>query len=409
MTNQSVDSSVISILSIYLVNTEYSWLVPFIVTLPLFLFLWTKLKEWWLCDKRNYILVEYIANQGYGNNNFLWTAICWYMVEHDIVSRSLICRSTESTPFNKIKLTEFNSHEPIYIPTGKFSFDYESCNMNVVFNNADKSSCAYFYGDIHKVKIFLQKCLVLYERHVYVSPNDGKVHIFSWKGGIWMKRLLNINKSFKNVFIPEQTRKLLMTNIEEFESDVNEQFYKSMGIPYKRGYMFYGIPGTGKSSTVFAIANEYNRNIYKVSPKNLPENDFRNAMSLIPPKSLLLIEEIDIQVSSNTSKGNLVDLSTILDVLDGYDYLHNVIIVITSNHRKDLNDAMIRPGRIDVKINFGKIEKEDIQHIIHAISGYNIKVSSNISITSSELINEIVLPNRKNEKKIIELLEQLNT
>jgi chaperone BCS1 len=203
----------------------------------------------------------------------------------------------------------------------------------------------------------------------------------------------------------------------------SEHLYNKLGIPYKRGYLLYGLPGTGKTSTVYAISHRTQRSIYKISPKWFTESVFKDAIKMIPPKSILLLEELDTQVESRRPQNanerpesvretprkkddtpNLnpstsytmcmkIDLSEMLSILDGYEALHDCIIVATTNYPEYLDKALIRPGRFDLHLEFKTLTIKDIESIVEKIANVKVKVPRDITLTTSALINEIILPN----------------
>ena len=109
----------------------------------------------------------------------------------------------------------------------------------------------------------------------------------------------------------------------------------------------------------------------------------------------------------NNNNNNIVYLQEIIEhVLDGYDSLHGCIIILTTNHKEYLDNALIRPGRIDMHYLFDKLDSDDIKNTVEKFTGFDIDVKKNITMTSSKLINQILLPNKNNKQNIETLVNK---
>jgi chaperone BCS1 len=165
----------------------------------------------------------------------------------------------------------------------------------------------------------------------------------------------------------------LVQDIETFRK--SKQRYERLGIPYHRGYLFYGPPGTGKTSLVSALAASFGLSIYLINLGDFTDRTLMNAVNQIAANSVLLFEDIDCMKSgkarmlanagaNNGTQGrdeketvaerNGVTLSGLLNALDGFYAPTNVLFMMTTNRVETLDDALLRPGRIDYKLYLGK-------------------------------------------------------
>ena len=139
-----------------------------------------------------------------------------------------------------------------------------------------------------------------------------------------------------------------MDDIQDFID--SEDWYKEMGIPYKRSYLLYGPPGTGKSSFAQALAGEIKFSICFVNCSDkINDFQFNSLLNQAPQKSIILIEDVDSIFSErkNTEKNNTLTFSGFLNAIDGVRSQEGRIIVMTTNYRERLDPALLRPGRVD--------------------------------------------------------------
>ncbi|KZV73444.1 mitochondrial chaperone BCS1 [Peniophora sp. CONT] len=149
---------------------------------------------------------------------------------------------------------------------------------------------------------------------------------------------------------------------EKVKNDVQaflgrRQWYADRGIPYRRGYLLHGPPGSGKSSFIQALAGELNYDIclLNLSERGLADDKLTHLMSNIPERSIVLIEDVDaafnkrVQTSADGYQSS-VTFSGFLNALDGVASGEERIIFMTTNHPEQLDPALVRPGRVDMNI-----------------------------------------------------------
>jgi chaperone BCS1 len=130
------------------------------------------------------------------------------------------------------------------------------------------------------------------------------------------------------------------------------------------GIMLYGEPGTGKTSIIKALASHYKKKICFFPVANLTE--LPEALASVPQNSFIVIEDIDTNslVNKRSEEPGTavnfqgVNLSSILNALDGIVTVGERVLIMTTNHAEKLDSALVRPGRIDLKVNVSYISKE---------------------------------------------------
>jgi len=144
--------------------------------------------------------------------------------------------------------------------------------------------------------------------------------------------------------------------IKNFLSEDTKKLYYDLGIPYKQNILFHGYPGTGKSSLIFSLASELNMNVALLHfVADMNDLDFMRAMRRIPENTILVLEDIDVLFESrkkNDENKSGISFSGLLNSLDGLSHIDNQIIFMTTNCKMVLDKALVRPGRIDMDIEF---------------------------------------------------------
>lgn len=181
----------------------------------------------------------------------------------------------------------------------------------------------------------------------------------------------------------------------------NKKIYQQLGIPYKRGYMFYGDPGTGKTSLAYALANHYNRDIFVLDCETISSKScFKNAAYQIWTNNpIILIDDIDcIKSSMDRESGKDFDeekitkLSTIFEFLDGQNLPNGTIIIATTNHYKKLDPALVREGRFDKKFEFELADRNVAEKMLDSFDLPHSLVDNAEFPMSQAKLQSIILP-----------------
>lgn len=207
----------------------------------------------------------------------------------------------------------------------------------------------------------------------------------------------NYSRSFNDVFIENDVLDKIRSGIESFIN--KKEWYREHHIPYHYGIILHGEPGVGKSSISQAIAKEYDMTITNISTSNpnlipsMIDSIKRNNSSLSGHTQILLIEDIDCAMLTKeydtngrmtTRRSNLGEL---LNELDGLSAVSNVIYIFTTNHIEKLDPALIRPGRIDLKLEIKYVNFETLNKFLNFHYGETVKKKFKVrdGITFAEL------------------------
>lgn len=211
--------------------------------------------------------------------------------------------------------------------------------------------------------------------------------------GNWQQGTLLKVKPLEKTILNATKKSVIIGDIDKFVD--SEEWYSNVCIPYKRGYCFYGPPGTGKTTLALALANHLHRDIYCLN-LNCMEDDGRlpNTFGNIPANSVLLIEDIDKVFSGreNVKEGSKITFSSVLNCLDGAFYKHGLVTIITTNHLDKLDEALLRTGRIDVKMEIPRPSDTEISEYVTVFFGEEFSVKGHFDIKMSD-VQEICLRN----------------
>lgn len=193
------------------------------------------------------------------------------------------------------------------------------------------------------------------------EQNANKLTIFT--GDLYQNWNMLAHRSVRpleSVILDEGVKEAAAGDIRNFLS--SEDWYRSMAIPFHRGYLFYGPPGSGKSSLAIALASEFQMDVYLLNLSNLNDGRLLSLMSQMPSHSILLIEDIDSAFMKRDALGN-VTFSGFLNALDGIHAKDGLIVFMSTNHLDRLDEALLRPGRIDCKIYLGMASQYQIRRM----------------------------------------------
>ncbi|PMD37776.1 hypothetical protein L207DRAFT_586107 [Hyaloscypha variabilis F] len=224
--------------------------------------------------------------------------------------------------------------------------------------------------------------------------------------GAWVKIAERPCRPMKTVVLDEERKMDVLADINEYLNPATARWYANRGIPYRRGYLFYGPPGTGKTSLTFALAGVFGLDIHVVSllEPTLTEEELGMLFTNLPARCIVLLEDIDtaglIRETSDdddvVKKGeegegkrrgedwNVVDLtkalkkanqlseeekkkgislSGLLNIIDGVASHEGRVLVMTTNHPEKLDEALIRPGRVDHQVAFGNATQLQVKEL----------------------------------------------
>lgn len=167
-------------------------------------------------------------------------------------------------------------------------------------------------------------------------------------------------RPFESVVLQEGLAENILNDVQEFLDA--RTWYLDRGIPYRRGYLLFGPPGTGKTSFVQALAGalDFNIAMLSLSQRGLTDDLLNQMLLNLPPRTLVLLEDADAAFNNRKQReedgysGATVTFSGLLNALDGVASAEERVVFMTTNHIDRLDDALIRPGRVDMTVRLGE-------------------------------------------------------
>lgn len=182
------------------------------------------------------------------------------------------------------------------------------------------------------------------------------------------------DRSMDTVFLNQELKKKVIADVADYLG--NEMWYVDRGVPWRRGYLFYGPPGTGKTSFALALANQFGLDIYLLvlGNRTLDDQDLIAMFTKLPRRSLILLEDVDGAEMAKSRKTSgkrdtsedekaRVTLPGLLNAFDGISGAEGRVLVLSTNYRDRLDDALLRAGRIDFEVEFTLPNKHTIQQM----------------------------------------------
>ncbi len=203
-------------------------------------------------------------------------------------------------------------------------------------------------------------------RELALPKSESRLTIHRAGSSYWTEQMTRMPRPIESVVLPAGVIENLLDDVQRFLS--SRDWYVSRGIPYRRGYLLHGPPGTGKSSAVVGIASALGMDIAMLSlgDSSLDDNGISELLSDVPVNSLVLMEDIDcafIERKEGEDKRSKITFSGLLNAIDGVAAGEGRILMATTNHLELLDPALIRPGRIDRKLYIGYARREQAKRL----------------------------------------------
>ncbi|KAF3017717.1 hypothetical protein E8E14_002824 [Neopestalotiopsis sp. 37M] len=294
---------------------------------------------------------------------------------------------------------------------GSFHMSADSADQYVVPPAGHEPLVVMCLGrSVQPIKRFLNTCrdFADKQREAFVTVHASR-NLFHREG--WDTTILRPIRPLETVHMDKKAKDELILDIGNYLKPATRRFYTNRGIPYRRGYLLHGPPGTGKTSLSIALAGRFGLDLYMIHiPTLSQDNDLDRLFTGLPPQCIVLLEDIDAvgmkrpretedtpleakepkeikKIGSQLRPGR-VTLSGLLNILDGVTSQEGRIVLMTSNFAETLDEALVRPGRIDKMIFMGNINKDAAEEMFLRFYAPDPNDEPNVAEPCAKLSNE---------------------
>lgn len=242
----------------------------------------------------------------------------------------------------------------------------------------------------------------------HVHEDHETIPVYLWTGFEFSMIERRVKRSMDTVYANAAIKEGLIADVRNFLA--RRSWYAERGIPYRRGYMFEGPPGTGKTTMIFALASLFEKAVYIINPAAIDNDNTLQKAVNSAGANMVVIEDIDslaatedreTLVKSNDKAGVEaskagITLSGLLNAVDGIGARDGRMLFITTNHPENLDAALIRPGRIDRRVHLDHAGVNEATAMFEKffpcgdVSAFQADIERHLPIAAADLQNRLL-------------------
>ncbi|EIW75071.1 P-loop containing nucleoside triphosphate hydrolase protein [Coniophora puteana RWD-64-598 SS2] len=239
--------------------------------------------------------------------------------------------------------------------------------------------------------------LLLEAKKDYLSSFEDKICVYVAipSSSDWIPLATRPKRPIQSIILDSDIQDMVLEDVQEFMR--SKAWYTDRGIPFRRGYLLHGSPGSGKTSLIHSIAGELGLNVFLISlsARGMDDTKLAELIAYLPERCITLMEDIDAAFLHGVSRDGVdgmvstqaqshsggapspqgqaqahapaptpngdsdsddysgkVTLSGLLNALDGIGAQEGRILFATTNRYAALDPALCRPGRMDMHVEF---------------------------------------------------------
>ncbi|KAK8084935.1 BCS1 N terminal-domain-containing protein [Apiospora hydei] len=234
---------------------------------------------------------------------------------------------------------------------------------------------------------WILKELIHEARQKYLEKDQHKTLIYrgTTRSGTaepqWQRCMSRVSRPFSTVILNEKTKQDLIEDVTDYLQPTTQRWYANRGIPYRRGYLLLSSITANEENLATLFAELPRRCVVLLEDidsaglthtRDGDKTQDTNAAAASEP-----LEPSQTSVGNgNTNKSSAsaapappgrLSLSGLLNILDGVASQEGRVLIMTTNHLEKLDRALIRPGRVDMIVEFGLADADMTASIFRAI------------------------------------------
>lgn len=293
------------------------------------------------------------------------------------------------TALGKVEQVPWGKFSVPSIENGTFECGYQEKDGKLLFKFS--VTCKHMYEEEVKklrdeVEDFLQKHSIYKGKAFGVRFTNDKGKKLLADGEIPTPKFIDIAKAReKELVFPAAVAEQINTNLYTVLERIDE--VRASGIPIKRGILLAGEFGVGKTLCAYVAAQKAVASgityIYCQKPEEFADV-MRMAVQYSP--ALVFCEDVDRIVPSERDKG----VDELINIIDGVETKNaEIVTVFTTNAVKNVNKALLRPGRMDAVIVVTKSDALAVQQLIRNYAGQYLEPNVDLTQIGELLKNNI--------------------
>lgn len=204
-------------------------------------------------------------------------------------------------------------------------------------------------------------------------------------------------RALESVVLPGTQLAELLADVRQFLD--SEADYTRLSMPWHRGYLFHGPPGVGKTSTARAVASTLGLDVYWLPLSDLEgDTQLNELIGSVPERCVLLLEDIDVAHAAterdDDRKG--ITLAGLLNSIDGIVTPRGLIVLMTTNNRAALDDALVRRGRVHCEVEMTYLVADQAARLITHLTGLPCQIDPDLGagvpfpkVTAADIVGAV--------------------